>query len=222
MAKNHKANKPVLVVGLGRFGTALSRQLVKQHKEVLAVDRDPVLVQKYADTFTHTMAVDATDIEALRQVGAADFDVAVVGVGSSIESSVLVAANLVDLGVSQVWAKAINATHGKILTRIGCHHVVFPEHDAGIRAAHLVSGQMMDFLKFDDDFAIVKMHAPQSLQGKTIEESQPRKHHHVNVLGFKPPGQEFIYAEPNTKISAGDTIVVSGDVRHLEWFAEHG
>ncbi|WP_120006851.1 potassium channel family protein [Nesterenkonia muleiensis] len=211
----------MLVIGLGRFGIALAQQLVDQGQEVLAVDRQRSLAQKHAEAFTHTVEADATDIEALRQLGATEFDAAVVGVGTSIESSVLIAANLVDLGVSQVWAKAINPTHGKILTRIGCHHVIYPEHDAGVRAAHLVSGKMMDFIKFDDDFAIVKMYPPKVLQGKTIEESQPRKRHHVNVVGVKPPGQDFVYAQPETRIRPGDTIVVSGDVRHLEWFADH-
>ncbi|MGO1523818.1 MAG: potassium channel family protein, partial [Nesterenkonia sp.] len=182
MAKNSSHNRPVLVVGMGRFGIALAEQLVTQNKEVLTVDRDRTLVQKYADAFTHTIEADATDIDALRQLGAEEFASAVVGVGTSIESSVLIAANLVDLGVSQVWAKAINPTHGKILTRIGCHHVIYPEHDAGVRAAHLVSGQMMDFIKFDDDFAIVKMRPPKALQGKTIDQSQPRKHHKVNIV----------------------------------------
>lgn len=222
MAKNSSTNRPVLVVGMGRFGIALAEQLVSQNKEVLTVDRDRTLVQKHADAFTHTVEADATDIDALRQLGADEFTSAVVGVGTSIESSVLIAANLVDLGVTQVWAKAINPTHGKILTRIGCHHVIYPEHDAGVRAAHLVSGQMMDFIKFDDDFAIVKMRPPRALQGRTIDQSQPRKHHKVNIVGVKPPAQDFVYAQPDTLISAGDTIVVSGDVAHLEWFADYG
>lgn len=221
MAKSSSHNRPVLVVGMGRFGIALAEQLVTQNKEVLTVDRDRTLVQKYADAFTHTIEADATDIDALRQLGAEEFASAVVGVGTSIESSVLIAANLVDLGVSQVWAKAINPTHGKILTRIGCHHVIYPEHDAGVRAAHLVSGQMMDFIKFDDDFAIVKMRPPKALQGKTIDQSQPRKHHKVNIVGVKSVGQDFVYAQPDTLVSSGDTIVVSGDVAHLEWFADH-
>lgn len=220
MAKQRNSNKPVLVVGLGRFGIALSEQLISQNKEVLAVERSRSLAQKYADSLTHVVEADATDIEALKQLGADEFDSAVVGVGTSIESSVLIAANLVDLGIKQVWAKAINPTHGKILTRIGCHHVIYPEHDAGVRAAHLVPGQMLDFIKFDDDFAIVKMRPPKDLHGKTIDQCQPRKRHGVNVVGVKPPGKDFVYAQPDTKVSAGDTIIVSGDVTVLEGFAD--
>lgn len=221
MSRNPQTKRPVLVIGLGRFGIALAEQLVSQGREVLAVDRSGGLVQKYADAFTHAAQADAADIEALRQLGAGEFGSAVVGVGTSIESSVLIAANLVDLGVTQVWAKALNPTHGKILTRIGCHHVIYPEHDAGVRAAHLVSGQMLDFIKFDDDFAIVKMHPPKVLQGKAVKDSQPRRRHQVNIVGVKSPGREFVYAQPDTIVSPGDTIVVSGDVAHLERFADH-
>lgn len=220
MAKRNQSNRPVLVVGLGRFGLALAEQLISQDKEVLAIERSRGLVQKYADALTHVVEADATDIEALKQLGAEEFDSAVVGVGTSIESSVLIAANLVDLGVKQVWAKAINPTHGEILTRIGCHHVVYPEHDAGVRAAHLVSGQMLDFITFDDGFAIVKMRPPKDLQGKTIDQCQPRKRHGVNVVGVKSPGKDFVYAQPDTEVLADDTIIVSGDVTVLEDFAD--
>lgn len=221
MIKQRQPQRPVLLIGLGRFGIALAEQLMAQEKEVLVVERDRGLVQKYVDSFTQVVEADATDADALRQLGLAGFGAGVVGVGTSIESSVLITANLVDLGINQVWAKAVSPTHGKILKRIGCHHVIYPEHDAGVRAAHLVSGQMDDFIKFDDDFAIVKMPAPEALQGRTIDQSQPRKRHRVNIVGVKPPGEAFVYAQPETMISPGDTIVVSGDVADLEHFADH-
>ena len=148
---------PVLVLGLGRFGAATAGQLQRLDREVLAVDEDPNLVQKWADRVTHAVQADARSIDALRQIGAADFKVAVVAVGSYVEASVLITANLVDLGIPQIWAKAVSQSHGKILSRIGANHVIYPEAEAGVRVAHLVSGRMIDFIEFDDDFAIVKM-----------------------------------------------------------------
>ena len=133
MANAH--NDPVLVIGLGRFGSAVAAQLRVQNKEVLAIERDPELVQKWSGVLTHVVSADATDIDTLHQLGADDFGSAVVGVGTSIEASVLITANLVDLGVERIWAKAITPAHGKILERIGAHHVVYPEADAGRRAA---------------------------------------------------------------------------------------
>ena len=97
----------------------------------------------------------------------------------------LITANLVDLGVERIWAKAITPSHGKILERIGAHHVVYPEADAGRRAAHLVSGRMLDYIEFDDDFAIAKMRPPKETHGFTLAESDIRAKYGVSVVGIK-------------------------------------
>lgn len=210
---------PVLVIGLGRFGAATAQELVTQGREVLAVEKDPVLVQKWASTLTHVVEADATDAEALRQLGAEDFSAAVVGVGTSIESSVLITVNLVDLEIPHLWVKAITAAHGKILRRIGANHIIFPEFDAGVRAAHLVNGRMLDFIEFDDDFAIVKMHPPTETVGFTLSESDVRKKYGVTIVGVKTPGEEFTYAQPDTKVGPRDTLIVSGHTDLIERFA---
>ncbi|MGO1434596.1 MAG: potassium channel family protein [Canibacter sp.] len=213
---------PVLVVGLGRFGAATAGQLDRLDREVLAVDTDPVLVQKWSERVTHVVQADGRSIEALKQIGAADFEVAVVAVGSSIESSVLVAANLVDIGIPQIWAKAISASHGKILERIGVNHVIYPEREAGERVAHLVNGSMLDFIEFADDFVLAKMYPPRSIQGVPLSESGVRTRHRVTVVGVKPPGQPFTYATPDTVVTGHDLIIVSGTNSHVERFAAMG
>ena len=147
----------MLVIGLGRFGSATAEQLVKQGREVLAIEKDQQLVQKWSGVLTHVVEADATNIDALRQLGAQEFPAAVVGVGTSIEASVLITANLVDLNIDNLWVKAITPSHGKILKRIGANHVIYPEAEAGQRAAHLVGGLMLDIIVFDDGFAIVNM-----------------------------------------------------------------
>ncbi|WP_233569439.1 TrkA family potassium uptake protein [Leucobacter sp. OH1287] len=213
---------PVLIIGLGRFGAATAGQLDRQDREVLAVDTNPALVQKWADRVTHAVQADARNIEALKQIGAQDFQVAVVAVGSSIEASVLVAANLVDLGIPQIWAKAISASHGKILERIGVHHVVYPEAEAGERVAHLVSGLMLDYIHFGDDFVLAKMYPPRSIQGVPLKESAVRTRHRVTVVGVKSPGQPFTYATPDTVVGKHDKIVVAGSNSNVERFAAMG
>lgn len=209
----------MLVIGLGRFGAATAHQLRRQNKEVLAIERDRATVQKWSGILTHVVEADAADIDALRQVGAGDFTSAVVGVGTSIESSVLITANLVDLGIDRIWAKAITPAHGKILSRIGAHHVIFPEADAGRRAAHLVSGRLLDYIEFDDEFAIVKMYPPKETQGFTLDESDIRSRYGVTVVGVKSPGEDFTYAAPKTKVSSRDVLIVSGQVDLIERFA---
>ncbi len=212
-------NAPVLVIGLGRFGAATAGQLQRLDREVLAIDEDINLVQKWSERVTHAVQADARQIDALRQIGAQDFSIAVVAVGSSIEASVLITANLVDLKIQQIWAKAISKSHGKILARIGANHVIYPEAEAGERVAHLVSGRMLDFIEFDDDFAIVKMYPPKPIRGIPLSESQVRRKYGITVVGVKSPGKDFTYATPETLLSNHDLIIVSGQSTAIEKFA---
>jgi len=209
----------VLVIGLGRFGAATAGQLQRLDREVLAIDEDINLVQKWAERVTHAVQADARQLDALRQIGAQDFSIAVVAVGSSIEASVLITANLVDLKIQQIWAKAISKSHGKILARIGANHVIYPEAEAGERVAHLVSGRMLDFIEFDDDFAIVKMYPPKPIRGIPLSESQVRRKYGITVVGVKSPGKDFTYATPETLLSNHDLIIVSGQSTAIEKFA---
>ena len=219
MGEPISASAPVLVIGLGRFGAATAGELDRLGRDVLAVDPDPDLVQKWAERVTHAVQVDARNIEALRQIGAQEFSIAVVAVGTSIEASVLVTANLVDLKVPQIWAKAMSATHGRILRRIGAHHVIFPEAEAGHRAAHLVNGRMLDFIEFDDDFVLAKLYPPRQIRGQSLRQSQIRSKYQVTIVGIKAPGKEFTYAEAETVISDHDIIIVAGIPEDVERFA---
>ncbi len=209
----------VLVLGLGRFGSSIADALARLGHEVLAVEKDAELVQEWSGRLTHVVESDATNLDALKQLGCQEFPIAVVGIGTSIEASVLATANLVDLNTPQIWAKAITQAHGRILERIGAHHVVYPEADAGERVAHLVSGKLLDYIEFDDGFAIVKMRPPKETQGFTLGEAGIRRKYGVTVVGVKSPGQDFVYAEPDTRISPDDLLVVSGHADLLERFA---
>jgi trk system potassium uptake protein TrkA len=214
-----KHDAPVLVIGLGRFGAACAGELDRLDREVLAIDDNSDLVQKWSDRVTHTVQADAKNIEALRQIGAQDFSVAVVAVGSSIEASVLITANLVDLKIPQIWAKAVSQSHGKILARVGASHVIYPEREAGERVAHLVSGRMLDFIQFDDDFALVKMYPPKPIRGLNLTESGVRTKYRITVVGVKSPGKPFTYATADTVVSNHDLIIVSGTSADIERFA---
>ena len=219
MAKNTRKDDAVIVIGLGRFGGAVAQTLTGLGRDVLAVDTDMQLVQHWSEVVTHAVQADVTNPDAMGQIGAADFSTAVVAVGSSIEASVLITANLVDAGVPEIWAKAVSASHGRILERIGASHVVFPEADSGERVAHLLSGQLLDFLEVDRDFVIVKMTPPRQLQGTTLGETGLRRQHKVTVVGVKAPNASFTYATAETPIEADDIILVSGHPDDVEKFA---
>lgn len=208
----------VLVIGMGRFGAAIASRLDTLGQDVLVVERNPALVQHWSSRLP-VVEADATNPEALEQLGARDFPVAVVGVGTALEASVLITGNLVDLETPQIWAKAISDEHARILQRIGAHHVVSPEADAGSRVAHLVSGKLLDYIEVEDGFTVVKMSPPRETHGFTLAQSKVRTKYGVTIAGVKSPGEEFEYATPETRISANDLLVVFGHADLLERFA---
>jgi trk system potassium uptake protein TrkA len=208
-----------LVIGLGRFGRTLAATLVRLGDEVLGVDVSPKVVQACADELTHVVVADATDVEALRQIGAGDFSRAIVAIGTDIEASILATYALVDLGVPRVWAKAVTAEHGAILERVGAHRVIFPEIEMGERVAHTMVGRTIDYVELDDDFVLIETTAPRDIAGRTLEEARLRRRYGVTVVAVKPPGGPFTYATPETVVNEGDLMVVAGPRDKAEAFA---
>jgi trk system potassium uptake protein TrkA len=217
LGKNHEDS--ILVVGLGRFGGSMASTLEALGHEVLAVDANLDLVQEWSTRLRHVTQIDATNESAMRQLGAEQFDIAVVGIGDNIEASLLSTGVLLDLGVPEVWAKAITPAHGRILERSGAKHVIYPERDAGERTAHLLTGRLMDYIEFDDGFAIVKMKAPGEACGKTLGETALRSKYGVTIVGVKRRGQDFTHAVPETLVQDGDLLIVSGASHLIEKFA---
>lgn len=209
----------VLVIGLGRFGGAAALELRRLGHRVTAMEKDGMLAERFLGSLSLVIHADGSDPAACRDAKAHRFSIAIVGIGSSIEGSVLAAANLVDAGVPNIWAKAMSPEHARILDRIGVQHVVRPESDTGRRVAHLVGGRLQDYIEFDDGFAIVKMRPPQEAIGFTLEQSQLRSKYGVTIVGVKAPGQDFTYAVPSTKVSAHDTLIASGPTQLLERLA---
>lgn len=215
-----RRGETVLVIGLGRFGSAVAMELERLGFEVLGVDGRAEIVQRYADDLTHVLQADTTNPDSLRQIGAAEFSRVVVAIGSDVEASILTVAALEDLGVHDIWAKAVTDSHGRILERIGAHHVVFPEHDMGLRVAHVVSGRMLDWFQLDEDFAMVETLAPKEIVGRSFTDLALRSRYGVTVVAIKPMGGTFTYATADTVLQEGDVLVVSGATEKAEAFAQ--
>jgi trk system potassium uptake protein len=209
-----------LVIGLGRFGGGLATTLVGMGHEVLGVDADPKIVQGFAGVLTHVVEADSTSEAALRQLGAGDFDTAVVAIGTEIEASILTTSVLADLGVRRIVAKAVTEAHGRILERVGAHRVVFPERDMGVRVGHSLAGSILDYFELDPGFAIVETRSPKELVGKTLADAEVRKRYGITVVCIKPAGGSFTYATPDTVVNEGDILVVAGEKRRAEAFGE--
>jgi trk system potassium uptake protein len=215
-----KKTDPVVVIGLGRFGSSLALELTRRGTEVLAIDNRPKLAQSLAGQITHIATADATDLETLRQLGVPDFYRAVVAIGGDLEASILTASLLAELEIDDIWAKAVSRQHGQILRRIGVHHVVFPEHDMGERVAHLVSGRMLDYMQVDENFAMAKTHPPKEYVGVPLGSSNLRRKYGVTIVAVKSREAEFTYASAETELAYGDVIIVSGRTEDVERFAE--
>ncbi len=209
----------VVVIGLGRFGAAVAKRLVSMGHDVLAMDADEEVVQSLSHELPHVVQADSTELSALQQLSVSDFSHAVVSIGANLEASVLTVLNLAQLGMRDIWAKANSPQHGRIAERVGAHHVVYPEADMGERVAHLVTGKMMDFIEFDDGFAIAKTRAPMETHNKKLSISGVRTKHRVTVVGIKRRHEDFIHATADTEIKPGDHLIIAGKTALIEKFA---
>lgn len=222
MARVRGAEVPsgsILVVGLGRFGGQVAASLRRLGHDVLAIDTNEHIVQRWSERLTYVAQADATDEDALRQLGVADIDRAIVGIGTDIEASVLTVLALHELDVKEIWAKAITTKHGQILDAIGAHHVIYPEASMGERVAHLLTGRMLDFIEFDDDYAMAKVDAPVEAVGKTLAESALRTKYGITVVAVKMTGADFTYARPETVVADGAQLIVAGQTAKVQRFS---
>lgn len=214
-----EADEAVVVVGLNRFGGQVADTLTRLGHEVLAIDDNPATVQRWSRRLTYVVQADATDEGALRQIGVADFDRVVVAMGSSVETSVLTVLALAEVGVRQIWARATSDMHAKILSAVGAHHVIFPEAAMGERVAHLVISKLLDFIAFEDDFAIAKTRTPPDLVGRRLAEIDIPGKYGITVVGVKGPNEAFEFVGPQTVVPPGGVLIVAGSDAQVRRFA---
>lgn len=212
-------DEDALVIGLGRFGAAAALEMDRLGYRVHAVEQNPSIAERFSRRLMRVLSLDATNPEEFAAIKPGDFRIAVVGIGTSIEGSLLTAGNLIDAHVPDIWAKAVSVEHARLLRRIGVQHVITPEAEAGSRVAHLVNGRMKDYIEFEDGYAIVKMLPPQEMIGFTLAETDIRKKYGVTVVGVKAPGEDFTHAVPETKIGKHHSVIVSGPSKLIEQLA---
>jgi trk system potassium uptake protein TrkA len=212
---------PVAVIGLGRFGTALALELARGGTEVLAVDARPDVVQRLSGQLGQVVIADSTDLDALIEIGIADFRRVVVGIGGHLEASILTTALLVELDIPDIWAKAMSVQHAKILERIGARHVVFPEHESGERVAHLVSGRLLDWVELDPQWVFAKTKPPRGIVGVPLGDTGLRRKHRITVVSVKAENTSgYTHADMDTVLTYGSVIVIAGHPTDVEKFVD--
>lgn len=209
--------KSYVVIGLGRFGSSLARQLCKQGAEVMAMDVHSDSVQQIANDVTHAVVGDAKDKEVLKALGVRNFDSAIVAIGGDLAASVLVAMNLKELGVSHVVCKAHDETHRRVLEKLGVDRVVIPEQEHAQRLARsLVSNNVMDYIEVSKDYGIVELPAPKNWMGKSLRELNVRAKLGVTIIAIANDGKTNVSPGADYRFAEGDNIVVLGDNVALE------
>lgn len=210
----------VVVIGLGRFGSALALELMASGTEVLGIDGREEIVQNHNGLLTHVVRADSTKEETLRQLAVPDFDRVVVAIGTDIQASILTASLLLKLKIPTIWAKAVNDPHGEILNQLGVHHIVYPEKDMGTRVAHLVRGAMQDYLEVGENFALVKTTPPNVVLGTPLGQSRVRATYGVTITAFNRPRVGWSYTTLDTVLEEGDVILIAGQPDRVEAFSQ--
>lgn len=207
------------VIGLGRFGSEFCARLAELNQYVVAIDKDKSKVEAIAPVVSYAACLDASDLDALREVGINQADVAVVGIGESIESSVLCCASLSEFGVPQIIARAQNNLHARVLSRVGATQVVFPERDLGRRLAEQVSNQWLaGFFPLGDKHAVAPLAPLPEMVGKPLVDLDFRNRYRVTLLLVKR-GDEELFPGPDTVLTEDDLLYVTGPSDALRFWA---
>ncbi|MCJ8006112.1 potassium channel family protein [Lederbergia wuyishanensis] len=212
--------KQFAVIGLGRFGGSICRELAEQGMEVLAMDKNEDRVNEFASIATHAVIADTTDENILKSLGIRNFDHVIVAIGEDIQSSILTTLMLKEIGVNHITVKAQNDYHEKVLLKIGADYVVHPERDMGRRIAHyIVSNNILDYLELSDEYSIVEIKVNDLLAGKSLMELDVRAKYGLNIVAIKRGPEIIVSPQADDPLKKDDILIVIGadsDINRFE------
>lgn len=208
--------KTYAVFGLGRYGTAVARELVENGMEVIAVDTEQKLVNDAAAYLPVCKCADVTDPEVISRLGIGSVDTVIVCMASNLEASVMAVTLCKEAGVSTVIAKCANEMHQKILLRVGADKVVFPENESGIRLAkNLLSSGFIDMISLSKEVSIVEIDVKEEWQGKNLIELNLRKKYGLNIIAIKKGKDVDVNINPEQRLDAETTLIVIANTSKL-------
>jgi len=212
--------KQFAVIGLGRFGGSICRELAEQGMEVLAMDKNEDRVNEFASIATHAVIADTTDENILKSLGIRNFDHVIVAIGEDIQSSILTTLMLKEIGVNHITVKAQNDYHEKVLLKIGADYVVHPERDMGRRIAHyIVSNNILDYLELSDEYSIVEIKVNDLLAGKSLMELDVRAKYGLNIVAIKRGPEIIVSPQADDPLKKDDILIViraDSDINRFE------
>jgi trk system potassium uptake protein len=208
------------VIGLGRFGTSVAQKLFDAGQEVMGIDINEEKVEDAELIVTHAVMTDSTDEDALKSIGIRNFDCVIVAIGNDMQSSILTAMLLKELGVKKVIAKALSKHHGKVLEKIGVDWIIYPERDMGERVANqLLSPNVLNYIELPREYNIEEIKLPESMVKKSLREIDLRSKYNVSALAIVSNGDIIVSPSPDQVINKGDIVVAIGNRNDLAEFA---
>ncbi|RSK26860.1 TrkA family potassium uptake protein [Bacillus sp. HMF5848] len=214
--------KEFAVIGLGRFGGSICRELSEEGLEVLALDLDADKVNEYSSIASHAVVGDSTDENVLKSLGIRNFDHVIVAIGDNIQASILTTLILKELGVRNITVKATNDYHEKVLAKIGADQIVHPERDMGRRIAHnIISNNVLDYLELSDEHSIVEIVASEKVIGHSLIDLDIRARYGVNIMAIKRGKEVIVSPQAIEVIQKGDVLIVIGADTDINRFEKH-
>ena len=212
-----KNRREFVVIGMGRFGTSVAKTLFHYGHDVLAIDKDASRVQHLSNELPHIVQLDATNAQALKQIGVGQFETGLICMSSDFESNLLATVLLLRAGVKQVVTKARTRTQKQILSELGAHEVILPEHEAGVHLGRRLSlTNFVDYLEIGDGISIVELVAPRQLVGKSLGECDLRQRYGLTVIAVRRDREVIPNTGANFRIREGDELMVLGRLEDAE------
>ena len=205
------------VFGLGRYGMAVARELIKNKKDVLAIDINEENVNDAIDFIPICKCADITDINVIKELGIKNVDTVIIAIASNLEASVMAVTLCKEVGVETVIVKCANEMHKKILYKVGADKVVFPEDESGTRLAkNLVSSGISDIFELSDDCSIMEINIPAKWVGKTLIDLALRKKYSINVIAIKNGDNTIIDINPEMPLTSTMSLIVVADEKKIK------
>lgn len=210
-----------VVIGLGSFGSTIGKELTRFGNYVVGIDRDSAAVNRLADTFSQTIVADGRDEEALREIGVGDYHVAVIAMGTDLESSIVSAITVKMAGVEEVWAKAVNRMHHRILSKIGVDRIIHPEEEMGRHIAQMLHNPLVkDYVSLGNGYHVVNISVPEHLAGRTLDDLQLDMRYDLRCLGVMEGTQFKGSDSKNCSLKEADRLIILGQRPDLRRFAD--
>ena len=209
--------KSYAIIGLGRYGKAVARELINHGAQVLAIDMDPDIVNSVATTLPHCKCADVTKPGVIHQLGIPEMDAVIIAIAGNLEASVMATMLCKEAGVKHIVVKCANSLHQRMLLKIGADQVTFPEHESGVRLAkNLVSAGFVDIAELSDEVSVVELEVKDEWDGKTLIELNLRRKYGINIVGIRKDDKLMINVDPEMPLRKEMTMVVIASKQSLK------